>query len=96
MAKRKAFKGSPRRLCADPQTKYCKGHKNSKYPYGHRGCCECWEHNAGDDWNQPCNPYLLPENVAETKIWWEENDMGPWDEDDTPMTRRNRKKRGKK
>jgi hypothetical protein len=90
MGKRKAFKDSPRRLCADPQTKYCTG------KYGHRGCCACWEVNAGDEWAQSCHPYLTPENVAETKIWWEENDMGPWDEDDTPMTRRNRKKRGKK
>ncbi len=70
----------PKRLCQDPNTKYCKGHHNSKYPYGHRGCCECHEVNAGDEWQAPCNPYLLPQEIAELKIWWADNDMGPWED----------------
>lgn len=85
-------KKMPRRLCLDAQTKYCTGHKNSRQPFGHRGCCECHEHNAGDEWKAPCNPYLLPEKLVELKAWWEENDMGPWGEDDAAAWRRPRMK----
>jgi hypothetical protein len=93
---RKQRKQLPRRLCVDPGTKYCQGHKNSRQPWGHRGCCECWEANAGDDGQAACRAYLLPERVAELKIWWEENEMGPWDDGGGVFCRRNMKKRGKK
>lgn len=43
----------PKRLCLDPHTKYCIGR------YGHRGCCDCSEYNAGTDWAGGCRPYLL-------------------------------------
>ncbi len=102
----------PKRICADPYTKYCLGHKNAKYPYGHRGCCECHEVNGGEpdflDWRgtgklnpAPCNPYLLSERVAELKIWWAENyPEDVWDDDrdegGNNWVRRNKKKRGGK
>jgi hypothetical protein len=81
-----AGKPVPKRICRDPQTKYCIGHKNSRKPWGHRGCCECWVYNneSKEMDGYPvmeCNPYLLPEEVAKLKIWWMENDMGPWKED---------------
>jgi hypothetical protein len=58
------------RLCFDPHTKYCIGHKNSKTPYGHRGCCDCHEYNIDPSWDNPCNPWMLPENLIELKQWW--------------------------
>lgn len=74
-----------RRLCQDPQTKYCYGSKNSRTPWGHRGCCVCHEYNSDPEgtWSgSECNPYLLPEKLAELKKWWLDNDMGPWETDD--------------
>jgi hypothetical protein len=80
----------PKRLCADPQTKYCKG------KYGHRGCCECSEYNHGTEWREQrwaftCNPFLLPEKQAELKEWWLANDMGPWE--DEPVRGRGRQRK---
>lgn len=69
----------PKRLCRDPHTQYCKGE------YRHRGCCNCFEVNAGEeawlDWipgtriAAPCTPYNLPE------YWVEQG----WDVDEMRM-----------
>lgn len=85
-----------RRLCQDPNTKYCKGHKNSRSPYGHRGCCDCEEYNFDPTWDNPCNPYLLPENMAELKQWWIDNMEEPWDDSDNKYYRPKMKNRGGK
>jgi hypothetical protein len=85
----------PKRICRDPQTKYCLGHKNSRKPWGHRGCCDCLEWNAGDhDPRLKCSPYLLPEEVEKLKQWWLANDLGPWEDDDHHYTRPKMKRRG--
>jgi len=80
------------RLCRDPYTVYCLGLTE----WGHRGCCECAEYNAGErEHVGECNPYLLPKEIAELKVWWKENNMGEWGEDDS-LLRPKMKKRGHK